>query len=744
MIPLTIISLSAQPQTSFFKSFTTFEFPMWIILVILAAVLLIGAKVSKLHQWQEDPLGLDVSKKVQGFAAVAIIIHHLTQALEERSGILAPFSEFGVLFVGIFFFFSGYGLYTSLKTKENYLKGFLKKRLTAILVPFYMCILVFVIAACICGAKFEPLELLSVLSGWTLINSHMWYIVEIAILYLAFYFIYRFIKNRTVATAVMSIFVVLMIAGSLMLCHGEDFSCRFWFMGEWWYNSSFLFVVGILFAKHTEALRKVACKTYALLLPVFAALMVLFGLQTSYALETWSYWSEEPGVDPAYFDKIRCLTFQLSGIIAFICFLVLIMMKVKFGNRVLKFLGSISLELYLIHNLILTGLSEGFVFRVPSASMYITLTILLSIGLAAVIHGIDKYLICLINGKRTLAGTGSRIHSVDVMRIVMAFLVVAIHFPFDGKAGDIFITYGKTAVPFFLVVCGYFLYRDDTAQLMKRLLKQAKRMFILFIGANVFYMAGYAVYEKVVNGSYAGIRECFTSKALTDFLLYNLSPFSEHLWFLGSLLYALLIMLLLNKLKVLKYAMFMGPFLIAAYCIMSHMGIGEAYQLRNALLVGISYTMTGMLIRRYEKKILSFRYISPVLTVLFIVCCITAVIELNTYKQSVGVPFISCEILTFVIVLLCLKYPDFGAGTFAEKLGRECSLPIYIMHIFTMALLEMTNNSGFFGAFGAVTVFVITAAYTSVYVKIKHAVTSKKCPLPKPVIDLSSLKTHTP
>ena len=66
------------------------------------------------------------------------------------------------------------------------------------------------------------------------------------------------------------------------------------------------------------------------------------------------------------------------------------------------------------------------------------------------------------------------------------------------------------------------------------------------------------------------------------------------------------------------------------------------------------------------------------------------------------------------------------------------------MHIFTMALLEMTNNSGFFGAFGAVTVFVITAAYTSVYVTIKHAVTSKKGPLPKPVIDLSSLKTHTP
>lgn len=716
---------------SVYKSFISFEFPLVIILIALALLLFAGIKFSKIKEWQEEPLALDKAKAIQGFAAVAIIIHHLSQQLVERAGPVGFFEELGVLFVGIFFFFSGYGLYTSLKTKENYLKGFLGKRLVAVLIPFYVCNTVFVINSCLTGASYKPLQLLYVLSGWSLLNDHMWYVIEIVILYIAFFIFYRFIKNRTVATVAMSVFVLVMMAGSLMLCHGSDFSCSYWFMGEWWYNSSFLFIIGIIFSRHIEGLRKIARKIYFILLPVFAALTVLLGLQTRYALKTWSYWSEIPGEDPAYLDKIRCLAIQLPWIIVFVCFVLLLMMKLKFGNPVLKFLGTISLELYLIHNLFLTGLT-GKIAQIPSAGMYIVLTILLSVGFATVLSGFDKYLIALISGKKkavALPGEEIRqIHSIDVMRIVMAFLVVAIHFPFQGKAGEVFITYGKTAVPFFLVACGYFLYRDDGKEMMKRLLKQTKRILIFFLASNVFYFIVHAIYLRVNEGSFNGIKECFTPKAITDFLLYNFPPYSEHLWFFGSLLYALLIMLLLNKLKVLKYAMFAAPVLVAAYVVLSHLGIGESYQLRNAVLVGLSYTMMGMLIRRFEKKIMNFKFIAPALWILFLVCSTTAIFELNGYSQGTAVPFVSCEILTYVIFLLCLKYPNFGKGSFAEKLGHECSLPVYILHIAVMLglMLLIPGTPGFISTYGAVTVFVVTTAIAALYENIKHAVKETK------------------
>lgn len=716
---------------TFFRAITSVNIPTYIILIALALLLFIGIKPSKLREWQEEPLSLDKSKAIQGFAAVAIIVHHLAQELAQEAGAIGFFTELGVLFVGIFFFFSGYGLYTSLKTKENYLKGFLKKRLVTILVPFYMCILVFTAAACICGTRFTPLQLLGVLSGWSLINQHMWYIVEIAILYFAFYIIYRLIKNRTAATVVMGIFVIAMMAGSLMLAHGKDMSASGWFQGEWWYNSSFLFVIGIIVSKHSEGLRRIARKAYVILLLGLAALLVLLGPQTVYMLRRYSYWSEIPGETRAILDKLRCLSVQLPWIICFVLFLLLIMMRVRFGNPVLKFLGSISLELYLIHNLFLKGLHDGTIFNVRAPGMYCILTILMAIGLATVISGVDKYLIALINGKKKVSGelglkAGTHIHSIDVMRIVMAFLVVVIHVPFAGKAGEVFITYGKTAVPFFLVVCGYFLYRDDNKEMMKRLIKQTKRIFIFFVASNLFYAACHAVYLRVTEGSFDGMRECFTAKALTDFALYNLSPFSEHLWYLGSLLYALLIMLLLNKLKVMKYFMFTAPLLVAAYVVLSHLGIGTSVQLRNAVLVGLGYTMMGMLIRRFEKKILDHKAAAPVLWILTVICCVTAIVELNGYKQGIAVPFVSCEILIYLIALLCLKYPDFGMGTFAEWLGRECSLTVYIMHMAVLYLMLMTGNDSFFGKYGAVTVFVVTTFIAAVYKSIKNAVTAEK------------------
>ncbi|MDO4876504.1 MAG: acyltransferase [Oscillospiraceae bacterium] len=716
---------------TFFQAVTNLSIPTYIILIALALLLFIGIKPSKLREWQEEPLSLDRSKAIQGFAAVAIIVHHLAQELAENAGAIGFFTELGVLFVGIFFFFSGYGLYTSLKTKENYLKGFLKKRLVTILIPFYMCILVFTAAECIRGTRFTPLQLLGVLSGWSLINPHMWYIVEIAILYLAFYVIYRLIKNRTAATVVMGIFVIAMMAGSLMLAHGKDMSASGWFQGEWWYNSSFLFVIGIIVSKHSEGLRRIARKAYVILLLGLAALLVLLGPQTVYMLRRYSYWSEIPGETRAILDKLRCLSVQLPWIICFVLFLLLIMMRVRFGNPVLKFLGSISLELYLIHNLFLKGLHDGTIFNVRAPGMYCILTILMAIGLATVISGVDKYLIALITGKKKASAepslkAGTHIHSIDVMRIVMAFFVVVIHVPFAGKAGEVFITYGKTAVPFFLVVCGYFLYRDDSGEMMKRLIKQTKRIFIFFVASNLFYAACHAVYLRVTEGSFNGMRECFTAKALTDFALYNLSPFSEHLWYLGSLLYALLIMLLLNKLKVMKYFMFTAPLLVAAYVVLSHLGIGTSVQLRNAVLVGLGYTMMGMLIRRFEKKILDHKAAAPVLWILTIICCVTAIVELNGYKQGIAVPFVSCEMLIYLITLLCLKYPDFGMGTFAEWLGRECTLTVYIMHMAVLYLMLMTGNDSFFGKYGAVTVFVVTTFIAAVYKSIKKAITAEK------------------
>ena len=710
-------------DVSSFNSLMMFDFPKWIVIVAFAVLLLAGVKFAPRGKFHEDALSLENSKCIQGFAAVGIVLHHLTQYYSEKSifNELSFFSEIGVFFVGIFFFFSGYGLYSSLMNKENYLKGFLKKRLITVLVPFYVVNLVFVLSSLLNGNKMSLTEFFAALSGWILTNSHMWYIVEIVILYIVFYLVYRFIKNRNTATVVMSVFVIAMIIGSLLLGHGADMSCRFWFQGEWWYNASLLFIVGILAAKHRTRILEVVRKLYRVLLPISAGLAVFFYIFTEKALREWSYWNEYPG-HPGYKEKFLTLAFQLPFILFAVITVILIMLKVKFGNRVLKFLGTVSLELYLIHNLFLNGLLDGTILRVKSEGLLILLTFVLSIAAAYALNGIDRYIIGLINGRiRTVNPEAKRINSFSIIKLIMAFLVVTIHFPLRN-GGDYFVAFGKTAVPVFFVISGYLLFRDDSKEMMQRLWKQTKRIFLITVISN----AAYALYCLITEGMHIFGVTYFTEQRIRAFLLYNVSPFSEHLWFLGSMLYALLIIMLLTKLKILKKVMYAAPLLILTYMFLSWNDPMEPFAYRNALLIALPYLSMGMLVRRYEDKLMKIK--APFYWIAALILCVTTVLEIRMHTFGTGVPFISTEILTYVIVLLCLKYKDFGKNTIAERLGRQCTLFVYIAHIM-IGLIIIDNtpaNIGLFSKYGAITAFVISLIL-AVPVKLFILWVKKKC-----------------
>lgn len=355
-------------------------------------------KTNLLSRWQDNPLSIANSKAVQGVCAVLIILHHLSQNLTE-STFLSCFEEIGVLMVGVFFFFSGYGLFTSLKTKDNYLKGFFRKRLPKILVPFYTVTIVFFITSLKAGEHYDLRRIIEVFTGWRFINDHMWYIIEILILYIIFYIVFRLIKQDIPAIILMTVITAAIVVWSLRLGHGEDYSCKYWFMGEWWYNTTMMFIVGIWVAKFARPLAAFARKFYYVLLPVMVVLTVVFYRLTHWALEEYSYWMEYPGY-MGYKEKYICLSLQLPMVIFFVLAVVLIMMKVNFNNFIMRFLGMISLELYLIHNLIRLNLRNGVYADITNDVWYVLLTVILSIGSAVVLHMIDVKIMSLFNKKK--------------------------------------------------------------------------------------------------------------------------------------------------------------------------------------------------------------------------------------------------------------------------------------------------------------------------------------------------------
>ena len=360
---------------------------MYISYVTYALVLLLllwGGKLARgKGTFHEDSTSLEVTKALRGFAALGVILHHISQehafqvsAGQGHHGELSIFVNAGFFFVAIFFFCSGFGLIKSLDTKENYLEGFLKKRvLKAILIPFYVNAVLFAIFGLAGGYDLPPLRLIAGLLGLTLLNYYAWYPVVLTLLYIAFYFIFKHVKNRKVCFALM--FAVIFLQG-VFFCFNGHFawwagepnwwlvpgalqnavwwkqSGVIWFFGEWWVNSSIAFFIGMVFAANEEKIRNWFKKLYLLKLLCCIALFVAFHMLAGFLQWKFGYWSEWSGKGPGILNKFISYLGQLPQVSMFVIMLFAIMLVYHVQNPVLKFMGNISYETYMMNLVAIT------------------------------------------------------------------------------------------------------------------------------------------------------------------------------------------------------------------------------------------------------------------------------------------------------------------------------------------------------------------------------------------------------
>lgn len=379
---------------------------LWILCVLVAGVLFFGVKVAKKGEWQEDFLSLSTSKSLLGVFAVLIVLHHLAQLmvnLEMDPGPLAYLEYVGVCFVGMFFFFSGYGLMYSKNKQKDYFDHFLRKRLTSVLVPFYFCIIIFVVFSLLMQMPMQLAEMVAYLSGWWLLNTNMWYIVEIAFLYLAFYLIFRFVKNETAGLWLMGLFITAIVIASILIGHGPECESDKWLQGEWWFNTTYMFLIGMIVAKQEEKVVAFAKKHYPVLLIVSVLAAVGFAIPAISRVQEGLYYCEyDPELSLAMIFGIKFLTFILQFAMTFFACagVVLVMMKVKCQNAVTQSLGKVALELYLIHNLYLIMFGYMGIGGITQPGVLALVALVCALVTAYVIHVPIRLLVKLISGNK--------------------------------------------------------------------------------------------------------------------------------------------------------------------------------------------------------------------------------------------------------------------------------------------------------------------------------------------------------
>lgn len=331
---------------------------IYLVYPALIALLVVGMKISKRGEWNEEFMSLKQTKYLQGFTALLIMFHHLGQKTcapwHEHYVIvhgLDLFVPYGFYFVSIFLFCSGYGLYKSVTTKEGYLKGFFVKRVLPIIITYYTVNIIFLIVRYALGEHIRTQKLILYLTGALSPNPNAWFVEAAPLFYMLFFLCFKFIKNQKAATIATCIGMLAYIILGTYFRHNDYFYC-----GEWWYESAPFFVFGMLVSRHEKRITDHIKKFYLLYLILTFVLIFVLGGMAKWAQGAFSYYyGEYTNVPVPRFDmmwrKWVTLLAEVAADAAFVFFIFIAMLKVKIGNRILGFMGTITLEFYMIHGL---------------------------------------------------------------------------------------------------------------------------------------------------------------------------------------------------------------------------------------------------------------------------------------------------------------------------------------------------------------------------------------------------------
>ena len=328
----------------------------YIVTICILIYIAINIKIDK--NINMDYLSINKTNTIRGLCAILVLGNH----------IFPLYKNVGYIAVSIFFFLSGYGLMWGLKNKKNYLNGFLKRRLIKILLPYiginilYIFFYIFVMQ--------EKLSVSEILLSFITVslNKVAWYIIVIICCYIIFYIIFKNL-NRKKGLILYTAIVVMYMGISYIVG-----------LGIWWYISIPTLIIGLYWGEYEKTINKFISKynKFAILI-LLGIFIIMFGMLYIFSIEQGAA------------KAVLTLISEISGTI--LIFMILTRIKIKNNNGILKKIGDISLEFYLIHPMIIRIVNKF----INNESIAIIMIFIFTYIIAKVINiwnqKVNKYLI---------------------------------------------------------------------------------------------------------------------------------------------------------------------------------------------------------------------------------------------------------------------------------------------------------------------------------------------------------------
>nr|WP_294530591.1 acyltransferase [uncultured Blautia sp.] len=334
-----------------------------------------------------------------------------------------------------------------------------------------------------------------------------------------------------------------------------------------------------------------------------------------------------------------------------------------------------------------------------------------------------------------------RWETLDILKCLCAFGVISIHRGFPGETGMYLKIFFRFAVPVFFMITGFFY--SDTIRKGKQK-KQILKILKIGILANLFYFAWdlFLVYYRGTGNIPGKIQKLLTPEKIRDLFIANESPFRSHLWYLGAILYVLILAAWLVKKEKQYWMLLLTPVLLAGDLIFGKYSlllwkqeINYIY-VRNYLFVGIPYFAIGWSLGIHkERKLRKSRWWKGILPLAGMAVFTWTSLWERRYLESVQANaarehYLSTTFLTICVFLVFLCWAGFYKRRILSGLlawiGRNCATMIYILHpaVITVMDLYLKNRTDSLGmvyrTYAPALIFACTTIISMILFGIKN------------------------
>ena len=292
----------------------------FLFIVVLS---LFGAKFF-LKKFNYDYLSKKNTTCVKGIFILIVFYSHLVTYIDSiysKDFIMLNFRNFlGQLMVTMFLFYSGYGVFESIKKKrQNYIDSMLRNRIFKTWINFFVAVLSFYFLGVFFNDNFSLLKVILSFVGWETLGNSNWYVFSILFMYFFTYVSFKIYNDDYKKGIFLNLFLMVLFVMLL----------RF-YKGEYWFNTIICYFFGILYSYNKENIEHILFNNSKYIFCLFISIFTFITFMQ--------------------YSKYNFIFYGLYSI-SFVFLIILITLKIQINNVILKWFGDNLFWIYILQRI---------------------------------------------------------------------------------------------------------------------------------------------------------------------------------------------------------------------------------------------------------------------------------------------------------------------------------------------------------------------------------------------------------